>query len=631
MPRKFSKRKVVKVMIKSPSSPPTIQKVTVPRKRRYTLKRGQAYNVIKKIGQSIGSSSGLTITFLPKFAFHKDMRTEFFKRAFDSKGKLVKNSTFGSRFRSTYDAQDELLSTASVRHFIQGLMDGRTKDDLSKEEKKLYNTIVDVCSSLRIETRYSGFSTAKAVMQHPTAPGTGFFSKKGVEGKHSSLDSARVKYVGDALEQSSERGDSIEEQARVMLRAAIEFSLNYFTAPVTASNVHPFSTKKSLKVTSKSLLNQIAARERMKEIYVKLGKPLRELESQDGKTVEEPEDESLIRPWQRDLPITDNDPFPLAPPSPRRERRKKKESDTSPNGKVPLTSDTQPVNPFGSLLNLSSSQPQTSSSSSQGVQGKTSFPSNTFQQNTLSVGSVQIPKLNLGPVQIIPLQMPQGDVLPQAITTASRKRDRDNPTSAKESLKLPRLFEDLLYQPTVFDFSFQQEPLDPSFGLSESSYMNLGASCWYDDSSYDFVPEQDIQYSINQWDFSPSDLPLQDERDSEEDSLFNEYDLSLDQMLDQTGTGLTDFEASDHQDDGINHAEEQLQIIENNVIATPFLLRPTGYDMIDDLEPDMGEFDPSQIELPAVPTDNVVGDGIGGDLFESSSEELAGEGFLMLA
>lgn len=292
-----------------------------------SLTRTQAYGLIREVARRFAQNPDAHLD-LPSFIFPQRQRRKFLDRAVDeASGALVANDKFGSRFRSTWPEQDELFSTASTRNFIMGLLKGVPRDQVDDDVWQRLMEIVDLISTYRIPTHYSGFSTSTEVMQHPTAVGEGIFSPSAVAGKHGSYDSERVKYIGRAIQAGERAGLSDEALVKAMFRAALEFSLNHFTAPATASNIKPFSTKASVDSGDASLQDQLASRERIKDHYVWLGGRLRDLPVTDGKATPETPEQSWDRPWQLGLTITAEDRFPVAPPSPRRSRRA---ADTSP-------------------------------------------------------------------------------------------------------------------------------------------------------------------------------------------------------------------------------------------------------------------------------------------------------------
>lgn len=621
----------------------TIKKPKIKRVRTY-VKRGQAWGAIRSLGESIGSMTDLDIN-LPKIQFPKDMRVKFFSRVFDESGDLVKNSILDGRYRSTWAEQDELLSTATVRNLIQGLLNERKESEITKEERELYELLIDLCSALRIPTRYSGFSTSKVVMQHPTAVGSGFFSDKNVDGPHGRYDSDRVKYIGEAVKLSQEANESIDDQVRTMMRAAIEFSLNYFTAPITAINVQPFSTKKGIKTTDESLLKQIASREQIKDIYVKLGGELRNLESEDGKVVEEPEDESLTRKWQRDLKITSQDPFPFAPPSPLRKISKKKDPPPTPDTKVPVGSGSVvPSNPFGSILsNLALQQTTPSGSTSQVVQG--SFSSNTLMQNTITVGIQPMPNLNLGLVQPMTVRLPIGDVLPIANQTAqqSRKRQRDSSRSDDSANKVLRSVQTHLHDSVNGEEAFGDGVFDPHLLGIEPSGSDLGAFDWNGSEEFGFNPNELYDPYLNPLDYRPSAPPLEEFEQNDSNWFTSDLDESGSNMFDPNGIGSNDLDAVD------DFVEHDYPRVEANIFPgqTQVQMESTGMDMGIEPFPGMEFEDPILLQLPEVPTHpitndlgdigyppvpgNMMGDGLGDDLIDEIGEGAgAVEGILAL-
>ena len=96
------------------------------------------------------------------------------------------------------------------------------------------------------------------------------------------------------------------------MKASIEFTLNYFTAPITADNVFKYSRRSGPFTVSDQL--QIAERERLKGLYETLGGTLRapSVKSESAAA-------SRKRPWGLGLKsIEPSGGFPQAPPSPRR-------------------------------------------------------------------------------------------------------------------------------------------------------------------------------------------------------------------------------------------------------------------------------------------------------------------------
>jgi hypothetical protein len=123
------------------------------------------------------------------------------------------------------------------------------------------------------------------------------------------------------MQRALDNGGDLLAVARAACRAAIEFTLNYFTAPATASNVLGFSRRAGVDVQDVELQEQVGGRERMKEIYVELGGVLRPAAL--GETPEQ----AMARVWPG--PPADNLLIEM-PPSPRRRPRSALAPDNDP-------------------------------------------------------------------------------------------------------------------------------------------------------------------------------------------------------------------------------------------------------------------------------------------------------------
>lgn len=483
-------------------------------------------------------------------------------------------------------------------------MNKREKSEIPKEHRQLYNELIDLCSSLRIPTKFSGFATSKGVMQHPTAEGSGFFSTKKVDGPHGSYDVERVKYIGEAVMLSKAAGESLSDQARAMVRAAIEFSLNYFTAPITAKNVQPFSTKKGVSTTDESLLEQIKSRERIKDIYVKLGGKLRTLESEDDTVVEEPEDESLTRDWQRDLKITTKDPYPFAPPSPRREQKPKKTTTSVPDTKLPVGSGSLVLSkPFSFSPGV-----QQSTLSGPTGQGVFSVSGNAPQKNTLMQGVPVVPKLNLS--LLPPMPMPMGDVLPLGDQTVrpSLKRKRSpslSDTGASTVLfdlpsQMPEVPPDREFdREDVFDDTFA--PLLSEIDLSDLDFSEVDRD-WAD--LWDTEGKELSDGSVGPLGYGVMALPLKNHvedqigwpEDDVEESGWDMFDPS--DLVEHDFVPLDDFAEHDLMQFGFDTLPGEMQMVQ----PMPDVGQAPGFGM--------DPVDEMLLQLPDVPT-HPIGDDVG--------------------
>ncbi|AJD51614.1 hypothetical protein SAMN02744133_12025 [Thalassospira xiamenensis M-5 = DSM 17429] len=215
-------------------------------------------------------------------------------------------------FRAAEKNQDELFSTALTRNIVKGFK----LTDMAKDWDA-FKLLVDLMSSVRISTSHSGYSLKTEVMQHPTRTGSGLFGDPhDTASNHALMDARRRAYVTHAMQDAIDANLSRMEIAKIGVRAAIEYTLNHFTAPVTADDVYPHSRLKkvmNLGKDSSKAKEQLRSREQMKDQYEKLGGSLRL-----AIPTETPA-QSLTRPWRRDntTPLQGDDTL-VEPPSPRR-------------------------------------------------------------------------------------------------------------------------------------------------------------------------------------------------------------------------------------------------------------------------------------------------------------------------
>jgi hypothetical protein len=230
--------------------------------------------------------------------------------------------TWDDLWRDAWPAQDELVSTSTVREFFTGVFETRPYGKLKQEEIEVIDAIADSISVVRLPTVYSGYSLDREVMQHPANRDRAVFGDPfDTSAAHAARDTQRKNYVLDAMQREVDAGGDMEAIARAGCKAAIEFTLNYFTAPITASNVLPFSRRANVDLDDVELQEQVAGRERMKDIYEELGGVLRPALA--GETP----GQALERPWEGP---PQNNVFLLAPPSPRRLARSAPADDDPP-------------------------------------------------------------------------------------------------------------------------------------------------------------------------------------------------------------------------------------------------------------------------------------------------------------
>jgi len=203
----------------------------------------------------------------------EDHRSDFFLKIIHDadQEKRFKADNFGGKYRRAWDAQDELLSTSSVRELMHGVLENKTQ--MSADQTDVANSIFNRISRVRLSTRFSGYALSSTDrMQHPTASGQGLFAEsKETMRRHNALDLERKDRVQTAMRtEMGKAGATIDSVANAGLREAIAFTLNEFTAPITASDVKPHALKG--KTASAALLTeQLREREEAKAIFVTLG------------------------------------------------------------------------------------------------------------------------------------------------------------------------------------------------------------------------------------------------------------------------------------------------------------------------------------------------------------------------
>lgn len=185
----------------------------------------------------------------------------------------LKAKQFNDAYRSTWPGQDELVSTSTVRELVFGILEEHKKTAFSKVRIGEIDKIVDAASRVRLPTQMIGYAFSDTeVMQHPTSPGTGYYALDETASLHSWHDTKRKGEVLDAvraeLKNPNRTADSVMKAA---VRAAIAYTLNEMAAPITASDVKPYSKKKTNRDDDPNLIESLQKRETMKAVFVKLG------------------------------------------------------------------------------------------------------------------------------------------------------------------------------------------------------------------------------------------------------------------------------------------------------------------------------------------------------------------------
>ncbi|HEV7228020.1 hypothetical protein [Brevundimonas sp.] len=193
---------------------------------------------------------------------------KYFRDAFKSKpsDRMVLLDRFGGKYRRLAPRNDELISTASVRSMLGGML----KAKLSASAQENLSEVLDEISSVRLPTIYVGFATKGKKMQHPTIRKQAVFADPhGTGSAHAAYDLARRTEVSNAIDAELKANPGNARSAvRAGLRAAISFTLNEMAAPPTASDVRPYLWKPISDAKGKQV---VAQRETLKAIYVKLG------------------------------------------------------------------------------------------------------------------------------------------------------------------------------------------------------------------------------------------------------------------------------------------------------------------------------------------------------------------------
>jgi len=217
---------------------------------------------------------------------------------------------FNASFRRLGPNMDEFFSTATTREFVKGLLGDTAWSDYSDEEQAYFGELVDILSAIRVPTKFVGYSLDTGKLQHPTSRPQAYFEDPyETASRHSELDVARRDYVQRAADAAIEADLGAREIVLAAARAAIEFTLNNFMAPISASNVQPFSKLAGVEITDEKVLEQVRWREFLKRFYVDVaGGTLRTGTSESRKA-------SRTREWRPQVDTS----YPSAPPSPFRD------------------------------------------------------------------------------------------------------------------------------------------------------------------------------------------------------------------------------------------------------------------------------------------------------------------------
>lgn len=252
---------------------------------------------------------------IPDVIYLSRMRQGVVRRLIQKDQSPKSDKSMNRIYRAAHKRQDELFSTALTREFVKGFFERRFQKAFSEKELQLVDEMIDLVSSVRIPTEFSGFALKDSVMQHPSNRSKALFADPyDTASLHSKLDTERRYYVEFRMNKAFDQGKTATETIIEGVKAAIEYTLNYFTAPITADNVFQYTRSSGRALNDRVLQEQIASREKMKSRYEELGGDLRKL----NRT--ETQQQSWKRKWG--LERSDEGHPLIAPPSPRRQPRR---------------------------------------------------------------------------------------------------------------------------------------------------------------------------------------------------------------------------------------------------------------------------------------------------------------------
>lgn len=225
---------------------------------------------IQTVGNKIIARLSKGNLWTTKIADPKGHKPNFFLEV--RKSGIGKKEQFGKRYRKLLDKHDELVSTSTVREVMTAVIDEiKNKNiQLNQSEINKLNLLFNEISRVRFPTHFSGYSLNGDHMQHPTVVNKAYFANPtNTAARHSGLDLARKEAVVAAMEEAVNPNATAADIAHAGIREAIAFTLNEFTAPITASDVKPFSRVSNTH--DSQLMDQVEAREQLKRTFRNLG------------------------------------------------------------------------------------------------------------------------------------------------------------------------------------------------------------------------------------------------------------------------------------------------------------------------------------------------------------------------
>lgn len=172
---------------------------------------------------------------------------------------------FPRQYRALIPNHDELVSTASVRSLLEGIV---SKTPNAMQKQSLAQALGEV-SDIRLPTKMVGYALASGRMQHPTnAKDAVFEDPNQTAWAHAAFDIGRRAFVAEAVDSEFKKSGSGKLALNAGTRAAISFTLHEGAAPPSAADVAPFLWKKPSAATVTAALR---AREDLKSVFVSLG------------------------------------------------------------------------------------------------------------------------------------------------------------------------------------------------------------------------------------------------------------------------------------------------------------------------------------------------------------------------
>jgi hypothetical protein len=158
--------------------------------------------------------------------------------------------TFEDWYRDWAKQEDEFVSTSTVRELLKGMLDVKEFDLPDEAMHARIGELVDLMSVVRAPTGFVGFAfqapdpatgdVKDYRLQHIATPKSQVFAEhKQTKTEHEDLDTKRKDNVLNGMEEALQTDGTAEDVVLAGVLRGIEYSLNNFVAPATASNISP--------------------------------------------------------------------------------------------------------------------------------------------------------------------------------------------------------------------------------------------------------------------------------------------------------------------------------------------------------------------------------------------------------